>query len=147
MKQEKIEILLKNKQLNKKSIDKQLAISLLESAEDTAETALSIELIDKKATSIFRELYEAIRQLGEASWHLLGYESKNHDVSLEILKDLDFLNGGQKVKLNFLERFKTLRHRANYQGFKILTSQAKEIIYFWSFVGKDILAYLKKQSR
>lgn len=147
MKEDRIEQLIKSRQLLKKGTDKNLAISLISSAETSAEVALSLKLTEKNSISIFRELYESIRQLGDAEWWILGYESQNHDVSLEILKEFDFLSAEQKIKIQFLDRFKTIRHDANYRGFKISIVQAEELIEFWKFVCRDIISYLKKKAK
>lgn len=144
MKDERILQLVKSKQIFKVSSDKERALSLIESAENTAEVALEMELNEKRTTAIFRELYESIRQLGDALWWIKGYNPQNHEVSIEILKDIDFISSEQKVKLNSLERFKSIRHSANYRGFKVSLSQAQEIIDFWNNVGKDILKNIKK---
>ena len=103
---------------------------------------LDISLTEDSATVIFREIYESVRQLGDASWWLRGYEPTNHDISLEILKEADIK---EKLKLNFLDRFKKIRHDANYKGFKVLASQAREIIEFWDKCGKEVIDILKKQ--
>jgi|SRR3989338_4781309 len=145
MKEERIEYLVKTKQIVKKTFDKGITKSLLNSSKNNAEVILSIPLNEKNATIILRELYESIRQLGEAMWWLKGYAPQSHDVSLEILKEIDFLKDTQKVKLNYLDRFKTIRHDANYRGFKVSEAQTKEIIEFWNNVAKEILSHLEKQ--
>ena len=145
MKDERILRLINSKQIIKVSSDKNRALSLIESSENTSEVALAIDINEKSATTIFRESYEAIRQMGDALWWMEGYNPQNHDVSMEILKDLNFLTSEQKVKLNSLDRFKSIRHGANYKGFKISVEQAREIIEFWKFVAKDILKYLKQE--
>ncbi len=149
MKEDRISQLIKSKQLLKVSSDKERALSLIESAKNTGEVALEMELNEKGATTIFREIYESIRQLGDALWWIEGYNPQNHEVSIEMLKDtylnLDFISSEQKVKLNSLERFKSIRHSANYRGFKISVSQAREITNFWNSVGKDILKNLKNR--
>lgn len=141
MKRENIEIWKKTGiiRIVRKDIEK--VKSIVKSAKDNAEVTLSIPLNEKSATLIFREIYESIRQLGEAKWLLLGYEPQNHDISLEILKDAEIK---EKIKLNHLERYKRIRHDANYQGFKIFESQAKEIIEFWRLCGKDIVNLIEK---
>jgi hypothetical protein len=84
-----------------------------------------IKLNEDSATLIFREIYESIRQLGDARWGLLGFEPCNHEASMEILKDFDIKD---KVKLNSLDRFKKIRQDINYIGFRISVVQAEEIL-------------------
>ena len=119
-----------------KPLDKEKIKSLIKSSETDANIAKNISLNESSATIIFREMYESIRQLGEAYWLAVGYEPLNHEISLEILKELDIKN---KIKLNNLSRFKQIRHDANYKGFRSTASQAKEIIEFWELCSKDII--------
>ena len=145
MNEEKLQRLLKDKQIIKKSPDIERAKSLIKSAENTAETQLQNILMEKSATSIFREIYEAMRQLGDALWWIQGYEAQTHDASIDIIKTADFLNAGQKVKALSLDRLKTIRYDANYRGFQISISQAQEIIEAWNIIGKAICFHLKKK--
>lgn len=143
MKKEDIDILMKSGVLRKKQPDIEKIKSLIKSAEINAKVALKFPLTDDSATLIFREIYESIRQLGEARLLSLGYEPQkaHHEVSLEILKDMDIK---EKIKLNHLDRFKKIRHDINYRGFMVSVSQAKEISDFWDKCGKEVTEILKK---
>ena len=90
---------------------------------------------------IFRETYESIRQLGDAKWWVLGYEPRNHEVSIEALKEI---NIKEKVKLNHLPRFKRIRNDANYRGFKVSVLQTKEILDFWNTCAPDIIKIISE---
>lgn len=136
MKKEIIKLFIGSKLLRTKSIDEEKIKSLISSAEINAKVARKIPITDESATLIFREIYESIRQLGDACWWTLGYETLNHEISLEILKDLDI---EEKLKLSSLTRFKQIRHDANYRGFRVSVSQAKEIIEFWDMCSGDII--------
>ena len=117
---------------------------MIEFAEINVRVAKSISLNEDSATLIFREIYESIRQLGEAKWLIEGYETQGlgtHVVCLDILKDMDIK---EKVKLNYLDRFKQIRHDANYRGIKVLISQTKEILEFWDICGKEMIIILRK---
>jgi len=116
--------------------------SMLNSAEINVKVTQGIKLNENSATLVFREIYESVRQLGDARWWILGYEPLNHEVSMEILKSFDIR---EKIRLNSLERFKKIRHDLNYRGFRATISQAKEIINFWKECGKEILKILKKE--
>jgi len=139
MKQEIINTLVKTGILRPKQLDKEKTKSILSSSEINAKVAKSVPLNENSATLIFREIYESIRQLGEAKWWLLNYEPSNHEISLDILKEVDIK---EKIKLNFLERFKKIRHDANYKGFRVTIEQAKEIIEFWDKCGIEIISIL-----
>lgn len=144
MEKNKIEELISKNSLRRREIDFERVKSLLKSAEVTVKVVKNISLNDETATTIFRELYEAIRQLGEAKWWLNGYEPYglgSHGLALDILKEFNVKN---KVKLNYLDRFKKIRHDANYRGMFVSFSQAKELIEFWDSCGKEILESIKK---
>lgn len=142
MKKEVIDTLAKSGILRPRQIDSERIKSMIKSAETNAKVAKNIQLNEDSATVIFREIYESIRQLGDAKWWLIGYEPSNHEISMDILKEMDIPG---KVKLNFLSRFKAIRHDANYKGFQVSVSQAKEIIDFWDRCGKDIIKVLLEQ--
>jgi len=137
----KYDLLVRARILRKKNPDIFKIRSLVNSAIEDSSVALNIPLNEKTSTVIFRELYESIRQLGEARWNLLGYEPLNHEISLDGLKELDLKN---KLQLNFLERFKKIRNDANYRGFRVTVNQSKEIISFWSECGKEAGEILRK---
>src|SRR3989344_111638 len=135
-----IKRLIKEGRIRQRSIDKEKIKSLIVSSKSNAEVALSIDLNQKNSTVIFREIYESVRQLGDAKWWVEGYEPLDHDISLEILKNSKIKNN---VELNFLDRFRKIRNSANYRGFKVTESQAKEIISFWNKSGLEILGLIK----
>lgn len=142
MKEEIIKILMRDGRIRLRSIDKEKIKSLIISSKSNAEVVFSILLNEKSSTVIFREIYESIRQLGDAIWWLNGYEPLDHDISLEILKDLKIKNS---VELNFLDRFRKIRNDANYRGFKVTEFQTKEIILFWNKCGIEILNFIKNK--
>jgi len=116
--------------------------SIINSAEVNAKVTEEIKINENTATLIFREIYESIRQLGDAKSWILGYEPLNHEVSMEILKEFDIKD---KVKLNSLDRIKKIRHDINYRGFRASIEQAQEILEFWNKCGIEILDLLKKE--
>ena len=118
--------------------------SMINSAEVNAKVTQEINLDDKTATLVFREIYESIRQLGDAKLWLIGYEPQNHEVSMEILKESDIKD---KIKLNSLDRLKKIRHDINYGGFRASIGQAEEILEFWDKCGIKILRMLKKEMK
>ena len=141
MKRETILALLKTGIIRPKQLDVNKIKSAIESVKTNTRVAKSISLNEDSATLIFREIYESIRQLGDIRLWILGYEPHNHEISLDMLKEMDIKN---KVKLNFLERFKKIRHDANYHGFRVSVSQAEEITKFWDECCKDIIDILLK---
>ncbi len=144
MKKELIGLLVKTDQLRKRSIDKEKVKSMIESATTNMGIVKTIPLTEQSAILIFRETYESIRQLGDARWWTLGYEPRNHEVSMEALKEIDIT---EKVRLNHLSRFKTIRNDANYRGFKVAVAQAREILEFWDKCSQEIIAQVVQKIR
>ena len=142
MKKEFIESWLRTGALRNKQKDIEKIKSMVNSAEINARVTKSIKLNNDTATLIFREIYESVRQLGDAKWGLLGFEPCNHEVSMEVLKDFDIKD---KVKQNSLDRFKKTRHDINYRGFRTSISQTEEILDFWNKCGEEILRILRKE--
>ncbi len=143
MRQDIIDMMVRTGELRPRQPDRERIKSLLKSIEINVNVTKAIPLNEYSATVIFREMYESIRQLGDAKWWLLGYEPQNHQVSMDILKEM---NIKEKLKLNYLNRFRKIRHDANYRGFGVSASQAKEIIDFWDKCGKEILQILSKEA-
>ena len=139
MKKEIVDMLVRTGQLRIREPDKERVKSIIESSKINTNIAKGIDLNEESATLVFREIYESIRQLGDARWWLLGYEPMNHDISLEILKEIDIK---EKFLLNRLSRFKRIRNDANYRGFRVSVAQAKEIIEFWGKCSNDIVQEL-----
>lgn len=142
MKKQEIDVFVRKGILRSKEVNPSRIMSMLDSSKLNADVAIGIPLNDKSATLVLREIYESIRQLGDAKWGILGFEAQNHDVSLEILKSINIKN---KFNLNYLSRFKKIRHDANYRGFRVSVSQAEEIIDFWNKCGKEIINLIKKE--
>jgi hypothetical protein len=128
--------------IRKRSPDKLRAKSLVKAAEKTMAAVLKIQLSEATSTIIFRETYEAIRQLGDARWWMKGYEPKDHEVSMEILKEE---NIGHSAKLAKVDRFRSIRNNANYLGYDLPKAVAQEVLDFWKECGAEILANLKKE--
>ncbi len=141
MKKEFIDIWLKTGALRNRQRDIEKIKSMINSAEINARVTKTIKLDDDTATLIFREIYDSIRQLGDAKLGLLGFEPCNHEVSMEVLKEFDIRD---KVKLNSLDRLKKTRHDINYRGFRTTIFQTKEILDFWNKCGEEILRILRK---
>lgn len=141
MKKEAIDMCLKTDQIRIRQPDNERVKSMVESAKINVKIAKSVNLNEDSATLVFREIYESVRQLGDVKWWLLGYEPRNHQVCMEILKESDIK---EKLILNHLSRFKKIRNDSNYRGFRVTVSQAREIINFWDKCSNDIVKEILK---
>ena len=142
MQEEKIKELIRRKVIRNRQADLSKIKSMVESAKINAEVAKEMKTDEKHATTIFREIYESIRQLGDTLWWINGFEPLNHEVSLEILKEADIKD---KIKLNSLDRFKAIRNDANYRGYRVSINQAQEILDFWKNQGKEIMGLIESK--
>jgi len=144
MKNENIDNLIKTGFLKIKQFEKAEIRAMFDSIQTNMGVVKNMPLDEDSATIIFREAYESIRQLGEAKWWIEGFELQGlgtHTISLDILKEMEIK---EKVKLNYLDRFRKIRHDINYRAFMVSVSQAKEILEFWDSCGKEILEILRK---
>lgn len=142
MNKEQIDQWTREDQLRKKSLDKERVKSMIESSITNMQIVKTINLNEQSSILIFRETYESIRQLGDARWWLLGYEPRNHEISMEILRAMDIK---ERTRLHHLVRFKMIRNDANYRGFKVTVTQAKEILEFWDVCSQEIISFLLKE--
>ena len=136
MKKEIIDLLIGQGQLRIRQLDGEKVKSMVEAAQTNAKVIKMLPLTEETATVVFREIYESIRQLGDAQWWLLGYEPRNHEVSMDILQEIDIK---EKLLLNYLPRFKKIRNDANYRGFRVTLAQAQEIMDFWDRCAPEML--------
>ncbi|MEW6721931.1 MAG: hypothetical protein AB1324_01575 [Candidatus Micrarchaeota archaeon] len=135
-----LEFLLSMGKIRRVSPDKGRAQSLVNSSEANMDAITAIPLNEKTSTIIFRETYESIRQLGDARWWSLGYAPKDHEASIEILKEEKIPRSSLLPKL---DRFRQIRHNANYGGYRVSVAVTNEIVDFWNLCGKEILSKLK----
>ena len=135
MNEQRVKELIRTDQIKPRTSDPAKIRSLLESVHTNSRVVLAIPLNKNSATVIFREMYECIRQLGDAQWWRKGYEPKNHEVTMELLQTISIEN---KVLLQHLPRYKSIRHDINYRGFQATEEQATEIITFWNICGKEL---------
>lgn len=144
MNEGRIQALLKEDRLRRRTPDKAKILSMIESAQERAAVAKTVPLTERSATLVFCETYEAIRQLGDARWGINGYEPRDHEVDMDILMEL---NIKEKAALLQLPRFKGIRNDANYRGYKATLYQAKEISEFWDKCGDEIARLLTSAAR
>ena len=85
----RIDFLIREGRLKVRGPDIPRVRSMLESAKKNLKVVRKIPITYDSATLIFREIYESIRQVGDARLWSLGYEPiLSHDVSMEVLKEM-----------------------------------------------------------
>jgi hypothetical protein len=133
---------LKKGSLRVRQKDIQRIKSMLESAVRNFKVIDKIKIDEDSATIVYREVYESIRQLGDAKLWFDGFEPLTHEVSIDELKNFDIKN---KVKLNSLDRIMKIRHDINYRGYRASVSEAKEVVEFWDECCIEIVRILKSK--
>jgi len=135
-----IAVMLREKRIRPKTVEIAKVRSLVENITTNANVVLGIVLNKNSATVIYRELYECIREIGDALWWLEGYEPLDHGISIEILETQKVTNLNS---LKHLETYRKIRHDIHYRGFRASEAQARELIEFWNTSGKELLEQVK----
>jgi len=106
------EILIKNGFIKIVPKDNVRAKSLIKSSKHALNTAKIIPCKEETLKTIFRELYEALRQYCEAIGYLKGYKFLNHE---SITAFIDEILKEKEISLMF-DRYRKLRNGINYYG-------------------------------
>ena len=133
--------LVENGSLRVREQDRHRAESLVDSAKRDALVASAIQITEESATVVLRVYYEAIRQLGEAAWRVKGFEPLNHEVSLDVLFELNILPDNL---LSQLQQYRKIRNDANYRGVGATQNQARQIAAFWDTYNEKIIHEILK---
>jgi uncharacterized protein (UPF0332 family) len=104
--------------------DKIRANSLLNSSKQAIITARTIPLNKDSLKSIFRELYEGLRQQLEAIGYLKGYKFNSHECISYFISDI---LADKKAAIQF-DRYRKLRNGINYYGDDIEETTVKEAL-------------------
>ncbi len=105
--------------------DKERAKSVVENSISDMEYTLKLEICEKSANTIVRNIYECFRMLGESILLIKGIKQIDHIHSVdEILK----LKIETQKSLGLLENLRRLRNNINYYGYKSNIYDAKEAI-------------------
>ena len=98
------------------------AKNLIKSASESIDTAKNITLKESSLKSIFRELYEGLRQYCEAIGYTKGYKFLSHDSVTYFLRD----NLKEDIISNKFDRYRILRNGINYYGDSISQETVEE---------------------
>jgi len=108
----------------KTKIDLIRAKSLIKSSKESIETAKTIVIKESSLKSIFRELYEGLRQYCEALGYIKGYKFLSHESITYYLDDILKEN----ILSNKFDRYRKLRNGINYYGDDISEESVKEAL-------------------
>lgn len=120
-------------------LDKIKAKSLLKSAEQAIYSAKKIPFEAGTLKSIVRELYEGLRQIGEAIGYLNGYKFLSHEsITYFINEILD----ETKIAGKF-DRWRKIRNGINYYGDDVSEETVKEALQEIPLLLFQLKKYLK----
>ena len=118
------ENLIKEGIVKKVQIDTVRAKSLIKSSEQALSTAKIIPFKEETLKTIFRELYESLREYCEALGYIKGYKFLNHE---SITNFLDEVLEKKEISLKF-DRYRKLRNGINYYGNAIEMQTVKDAL-------------------
>lgn len=116
------EYYLRENQVKKQPIDKNLAKSLVEQALRRLDYVNKIEINESNRDFVLEDYYEAMRTLADAVLALNGYKSYSHEAPIS------FLEGYTEFSSSLIESFdriRRLRHGSRYYGERVSISDAK----------------------
>lgn len=122
-------------------VNKARAKSLSKSAIQAIKTARSMPLNETTSKSVFRELYEGLRQYCEAIGFLKGFKFHSHEAITYFLKDV---LKEDKISANF-DRYRKLRNRINYYGDEMEISTVKTALSDIPEVVKKLNSYFPQE--
>ena len=98
--------------------------SLVKSSAQAFNTAKIIPFNEETLKTIFRELYESLREYCEALGYIKGYKFSNHE---SIAYFLDEILNEKEISLKF-DRYRKLRNGINYYGNTIEMESVKHAL-------------------
>jgi uncharacterized protein (UPF0332 family) len=110
--------------IKKVPTDRIRAKSLIKSSEQALATAKIIPFQEETLKTIFRELYESLRECCEAVGYIRGYKFSNHE---SITDFLDEVLEEKELSLKF-DRYRKLRNGINYYGNLIEIQTVKDAL-------------------
>jgi len=111
--------------IRKKNPDKEKALSIINAAEADMDYTLSLQISDKSANTIVRNVYESFRMLGEALLIIKGIEPLDHIICIKELLDLDIETSRP---INLIDNLRRLRHNINYYSYRATKLEAEDTI-------------------
>ena len=134
--------LLKKGEIRKRSVNIAQARSIIQAALSAGTFAKETKLDDTSSTPLFKELYDAFRQLGDAKWWMLGYEAYSHKASIELLKTAP-VNHTQQLQQ--LSRIQKIREDAVYRGLRVSMDETRELLKLWEQTHKELIEWIQAE--
>jgi len=130
---------IKEKVVKKKSIDKNLARSLIKSSKDRFEFA--VKIVDMKPRYALENAYEAIIELIDALLALNGYKSWSHEANISFLKNFKEFSF---IELERLDNIRRKRHSSKYYGVFFEMREVKREVEFLKVIDKKLRTLIER---
>lgn len=104
--------ILESGRARKVPINKIRALNLFKSSNQAIQTAKVISLNEESSKTIFRELYEGLREYCEAIGYTKGYKFLDHEAITYFLTDVL----KERIVASKFDRYRRLRNGINYYG-------------------------------
>ena len=100
------------------------AKSLIQSSHEAIESAQSIPFEERKLKTIFRELYEGLREFCDALGYFRGYKFLSHEAITHFISDILH---EQSLAMHF-DRLRKIRNGINYYGESVAPETVQEAL-------------------
>jgi uncharacterized protein (UPF0332 family) len=105
--------------------DNKNALSILKASKDEMDYTLTLEVNEKSASTIIRNIYECFRMLGDSLLVSKGVSSQDHIVCINELTNMKV---NTSRPLGLLNNLRMLRHNINYYGYKPNIAEVEDTI-------------------
>ena len=135
------EYFIKNADVKKQAVDKNLSDSLIKDSKDRLEYAKSSVLSESNAKFIYENVYEALREAADSILVLNGFKSFSHEASISFLQQFDEFSAVEIAEFN---RMRIKRNGLKYYGKPCTVADANEVIEFAGNLIKKFVALQRK---
>jgi len=108
-----------------KNPDKKNALSIIESSKKEMEFTLTMEITEKSASTITRNIYESFRMLGDALLISKGIKAEDHITQIKALLKLK-VETARPISL--IDNLRRLRHNINYYGYRPKIEEVEDAV-------------------
>ena len=113
--------------VEKQSPNSQKAIALMKKSIRRIEHVKTQTLNVEDAEFLFEDIYESIREAGQALMALKGYKPLSHEAVIAFVRDIYKIDA---EKINRFDRYRKIRNKLVYEADKISIDDVKEALQF-----------------
>ena len=121
------EYYLNEEKVEKQSPNSQKAIALMRKSIRRIEHVKIQTLNSEDAEFLFEDIYESIREAGQALMALKGYKPLSHEAVIAFVRDIYKIDA---EKINRFDRYRKIRNKLVYEADKISIDDVKGALQF-----------------